>query len=50
MEEYIKHLYEAEDKSSGDDNGSGNAFTNFFAKIRAFFQRIIDFFKGLFNI
>ena len=33
---------------NGEDNG-GNAFTNFFAKIRDFFQRIIDFFKGLFN-
>lgn len=35
----------------GSDNGggSGNFFTNIFANIRNFFQRIIDFFKGLFN-
>ncbi len=36
----------------GGDNGggsSGNAFTNILANIRNFFQRIIDFFKGLFN-
>ena len=34
----------------GDDNGgSGNFFTNFFARIRAFFQRIVEFFRNLFN-
>ncbi|MBQ7638581.1 MAG: hypothetical protein IJS90_06755 [Clostridia bacterium] len=35
----------------GGDNGgsSGNFFSNIFANIRSFFQRIIDFFKGLFN-
>ena len=35
--------------SSDDNGGSGNFFTNFFAKIRAFFQRIADFFNRLFK-
>lgn len=35
----------------GNDDGgsSGNFLTDFFAKISAFFQRIINWFKGLFN-
>ena len=35
----------------GGDNGgsSGNAFTNFFARIRDFFQRIADFFRNIFK-
>ena len=33
----------------GNDNGGGNAFTNLFARIRDFFQRIVDFFRNLFN-
>ncbi len=33
----------------GDNGSSGNFFTNIFAKISSFFQRIINFFKGLFN-
>ena len=35
--------------SSGDNGGSsGNFFSDFFAKIRSFFERIINFFKNLF--
>lgn len=34
---------------SGDNGGSsGNFFSDFFAKIRSFFERIINFFKNLF--
>ena len=35
----------------GNDDGgsSGNFLTDFFAKIASFFQRIINWFKGLFN-
>ena len=35
--------------SSGDHGGSsGNFFSDFFAKIRSFFERIINFFRNLF--
>ena len=44
--------YNPGNTDDGGNNGgsnSGNFFTDFFAKIRAFFQRIADFFRGLFN-
>ena len=39
----------ASQPSSGDNGGNGgNFFSDFFAKIRSFFERIINFFKNLF--